>query len=58
MADREMIAATLAAGILSRNDVPYNEDGARIAAEFYQQVLAAVVKVDVVAHRATFRRPT
>jgi hypothetical protein len=44
MADRELIAATLAAGILSSGNtaVSLNENGARIAFEVYRQVLAVL----------------
>jgi len=44
MVERELIAATLAAGILSSGStaVSLNENGTRIAVEVYRQVLAAL----------------
>ena len=49
MADREMIAATLAAGVLSNHavsNVARNEEGAEAAVEFYHEVLAAFARYD------------
>jgi hypothetical protein len=42
MADREIIAATLAAAILNGRNVSHDEDGAARAVEFYRQVLVAL----------------
>jgi hypothetical protein len=52
MADRELIAATLAAGILSSGNtvVSLNENGARIAFEVYRQVLATLKEANDVDH--------
>jgi len=48
MADSELIAATLTAGILSSGNivVSLNENGARVAVEVYRQVLAGLKDAD------------
>jgi hypothetical protein len=48
MADSELIAATLTAGILSSGNtvVSPNENGARVAIEVYRQVLAGLKDAD------------
>jgi hypothetical protein len=48
MADRELIAATLTAGILSSVNtvVSLNENGARVAVQVYRQVLAGLEVAD------------
>ena len=45
MADREIIAATLAAAILNGENIPNSEDGARQAVELYRRVLVALTYV-------------
>jgi hypothetical protein len=55
MADREIIAATLAAAILNGRNVSHDEDGARLAVEFYRQVLVelgAISRAPSVSHPA------
>jgi hypothetical protein len=42
MADRELIAATLAAGILSGKGISSDADGAKVAVQFYREVLDAL----------------
>jgi hypothetical protein len=51
MADREMIAATLAAGILSGKEISWNADGAKVAVQFYHEVLTALAKAATDAHK-------
>jgi hypothetical protein len=55
MADREIIAATLAAAILNGKNISRSEDGAMEAVEFYRQVLVALAstsRMQSVSHPA------
>ena len=45
MADREIIAATLAAAILSAENIPRSGDRARDAVDLYRRVLVALDSV-------------
>jgi hypothetical protein len=50
MVDPEMIAATLAAGILNGRGIPNNEEGAKITVEFYRQIVTALAKAGNSSH--------
>jgi hypothetical protein len=57
-ADRELIAATLAAAILSNQlpgNISANEDGAIIAVGFYHHVLAELAKTEAAGHASAGR---
>jgi hypothetical protein len=57
MADREMIAATLAAGVLgSSKNISADEQGADMAIGFYRQVLAALAKAQAAEHPTAGRQ--
>lgn len=56
MAERELIAATLVAGILNGKDIPLDESGAAIVAEFHRKMVAAMVKSDAAIVSAQARR--
>jgi hypothetical protein len=52
MVDPEMIAATLAAGVLNGRGIPYNEEGAKVSVEFYRQMVTALAKSDDLARES------
>jgi len=55
MVDPEMIAATLAAGVLNGRGIPYNEEGAKVIVEFYRQTVSALAKADELAREPSAR---
>jgi hypothetical protein len=55
VADRETVAATLAAAMLSNTSIVINEESAAKAVEAYHLVLAELTKADAEAHRDQFR---
>ena len=48
MADREIVAATLAAAIVSGKQLGLDHDGAKRAVSFYRQVLAILTEAESV----------
>ena len=48
MADREIVAATLAAAIASGKQLGLDHDGAKRAVSFYRQVLAILTEAESV----------